>query len=96
MPKRKDGKPKKPRKLNEKFMRPLKPSAQLAAVVGEKPLSRTEVVKRIWTYIKSKGLQDKVDRRSINADAALRPLFGKDKVSMFELTKIVSSHLSAA
>ncbi len=75
-------------------MRPYTPSATLAAVVGSKPIPRTEVTKKIWAYIKKNGLQDKVNRRMINADSALKPLFGKNQVSMFEMTKLVSKHLS--
>ncbi len=76
------------------FMKPLKPSPELAAVIGSDPMPRTEVTKKIWEYIKKHDLQDPANRRNINADAKLRPLFGKDQVSMFELTKIVSGHLS--
>lgn len=83
-----------PRKPSAAFMKPLKPSAQLAAVIGADPLPRTEVTKKIWEYIKKHDLQDPANRRNINADDKLRPLFGKDQVSMFELTKIVSGHLS--
>jgi upstream activation factor subunit UAF30 len=82
------------RKPNAAFMRPYTPSTTLAAVVGSKPLPRTEVTKKIWAYIKKNGLQDKVNRRMINADSALKPLFGKNQVSMFEMTKLVSKHLS--
>ena len=74
------------------FMKPLQPSAELAKVVGEKPIARTEVVKRVWAYIKKHGLQD---RRNINADEALRPVFGgKKTVTMFEMTSLVNKHLS--
>jgi len=82
------------RKPNAAFMKPLTPSATLAAVIGASPLPRTEVTKKIWDYIKANNLQDPANRRNINADAKLRPLFGKDQVSMFELTKLVSQHLS--
>jgi chromatin remodeling complex protein RSC6 len=82
------------RKPNAAFMKPLTPSATLAAVIGADPLPRTEVTKKIWEYIKANNLQDPANRRNINADAKLRPLFGKEQVSMFELTKIVSGHLS--
>jgi len=82
------------RKPNAAFMKPLTPSATLAAVIGTSPLPRTEVTKKIWDYIKANNLQDPANRRNINADAKLRPLFGKDQVSMFELTKLVSQHLS--
>ncbi len=81
------------RKPNAAFMKPLTPSAQLAAVVGSAPLPRTEVTKKIWDYIKANNLQDSANRRNINADAKLRPIFGKDQVSMFEMTKLVSQHL---
>ncbi|QDQ86357.1 DNA topoisomerase III [Alcaligenaceae bacterium SJ-26] len=83
-----------PRKPSAAFMKPLTPSATLAAVIGAQPLPRTEVTKKIWEYIKKHDLQDPANRRNINADAKLRPLFGKEQVSMFELTKIVSGHLS--
>jgi len=82
------------RKPNAAFMKPLTPSATLAAVIGADAVPRTEVTKRIWDYIKQHNLQDPANRRNINADAKLRPLFGKDQVSMFELTKLVSAHLS--
>jgi len=82
------------RKPNAAFMKPLTPSATLAAVIGTDAVPRTEVTKRIWDYIKQHNLQDPANRRNINADAKLRPLFGKDQVSMFELTKLVSAHLS--
>lgn len=78
---------------NTGFMKPLTPSAELAAVVGKSPLPRTEVTKKIWEYIKKHDLQDPANRRNINADAKLRPIFGKDQVSMFEMTKLVSQHL---
>ncbi|NLC35455.1 MAG: DNA topoisomerase III [Alcaligenaceae bacterium] len=81
------------RKPNAAFMKPLTPSATLAAVIGSDPLPRTEVTKKIWEYIKKHDLQDPANRRNINADDKLRPLFGKDQVSMFELTKLVSVHL---
>ncbi|MEZ4873551.1 MAG: SWIB/MDM2 domain-containing protein [Bdellovibrionales bacterium] len=82
------------RKPNAAFMKPLTPSSALAAVVGSKPLPRTQVVKKLWQYIKKNNLQDAKNRRNINADAKLRPVFGKGTVSMFEMTKIVSKHLS--
>jgi len=72
----------------------LTPSAELAAVIGGDPVARTEVVKKLWDYIKANGLQDAKDKRSINADAKLRPVFGKDQVTMFELAGIVGKHLS--
>jgi len=74
-------------------MKPLTPSATLAAVIGDKPMPRTEVTKKIWEYIKKHDLQDPKNKRNINADDKLKPLFGKAQVSMFELTKIVSGHL---
>jgi DNA topoisomerase-3 len=72
----------------------LKPSPELAAVVGSEPIARTEVIKRIWDYIKAQGLQDAEDKRSINADDKLRQVFGKPQVTMFELAGIVGKHLS--
>lgn len=81
------------RKPNAAFMKPLTPSAELAAVVGSKPLPRTQVVKKLWVYIKKNGLQDAKNRRNINADANLKKVFGKNTVSMFEMTKLVSKHL---
>ena len=75
-------------------MKALTPSADLAKVVGAKPLPRTEVVKQIWVYIKKHNLQDAANKRNINADAKLKPIFGKDQVTMFELTKLVSQQLS--
>ena len=84
----------KKRKPNAAFMRPVTPSAQLAAVVGAKPMPRTEVTKKLWAYIKKNNLQDKKNRRQINADAALKPIFGgKASVNMFAMTKLVSKHL---
>jgi upstream activation factor subunit UAF30 len=83
------------RKPNPAFMKALTPSAALSEVVGKKALPRTQVVKKLWQYIKKEGLQDKVNRRMINADAALKKVFGgKSKVTMFEMTKLVSKHLS--
>ncbi len=82
------------RKPNAKFMKPLQPSEALAQVVGAKPLPRTEVTKKLWAYIKKKGLQDKKNRRMVNADEALKPVFGgKRQVSMFEMTALVARHL---
>ena len=81
------------RKPNAAFMRPLTPSPALAAVVGAKALPRTQVVKKLWQYIRTHKLQDSANRRNINADAKLRPIFGKGTVSMFEMTKLVSKHL---
>jgi chromatin remodeling complex protein RSC6 len=76
-------------------MKPMQPSAQLAAVVGSSPMPRTEVTKKLWAYIKRKGLQDAKERRMINADENLKAVFGgKTKVSMFDMTKLVNKHLS--
>jgi len=76
------------------FMKPMTPSPQLAAVVGTAPLPRTEVTKKLWAYIKRKGLQDAKNRRMINADDNLRPVFnGTKQVSMFEMTRLVNKHL---
>ena len=74
--------------------RPVKPDAKLAAVVGLRPLARTMVVKRIWDYVKAEGLQDRKNRRMINADDKLRPIFGgRRQVSMFEMAKMISAHV---
>ena len=82
------------RKPNAAFMRAMTPSATLAAVIGSTPMPRTEVTKKIWDYIKKNKLQDAINRRLINADERLRAVFGgKGKVSMFEMTKLVSNHL---
>jgi chromatin remodeling complex protein RSC6 len=81
------------RKPNAAFMKPLTPSAELAAVIGPEAVPRTEVTKKIWDYIKQHDLQDAANRRNINADDKLRPIFGKEQVSMFELTKLVNAHL---
>jgi len=76
-------------------MKPVTPDAALSAVVGSKPLPRTELTKKLWDYIKKNSLQDKKDKKQINADAALKVVFGgKGKVSMFEMTKLVSKHVS--
>ncbi|MBI3818793.1 MAG: SWIB/MDM2 domain-containing protein [Planctomycetes bacterium] len=76
-------------------MKPLNPDATLAAVVGDKPIPRTEITKRLWAYIKKVGLQDAKNRRMINADDKLKALFGgKKQVSMFEMTKLVAKHVS--
>ena len=93
--KKKAAKKRAKRKPNPAFMRPLTPDAALAAVVGTKALPRTEVVKKLWSYIKRNNLQDNQNKRMINADAKLRDLFGgKKQVSMFEMTKLVSQHLA--
>jgi upstream activation factor subunit UAF30 len=82
------------RKPNAAFMKPMQISSQLSAVVGSSPLPRTEVTKKLWQYIKRKGLQDAKERRMINADDNLKAVFGgKGKVSMFEMTKLVNKHL---
>lgn len=81
------------RKPNPAFMKALTPSSTLAAIIGTSPMPRTEVVKKLWAYIKKNNLQDKVNRRNINADDKLKSLFGKATVNMFEMTKIVSKHL---
>ena len=81
------------RKPNAAFMAPLTPSDKLAAVIGEKPAPRTEIVKKMWDYIKKNNLQDSKNRRMINADAKLKPIFGKDQVSMFDLAKIVNDNI---
>jgi chromatin remodeling complex protein RSC6 len=78
---------------NPKFMKPLQPDAELAAVVGNNPIPRTEVIKKLWDYIKANGLQDKINKRNINADEKLLKIFGKQQVSMFELAGIISKHL---
>jgi upstream activation factor subunit UAF30 len=82
------------RKPNAAFMKAMTPSSTLAAVIGSSPMPRTEVTKKIWDYIKKNKLQDAINRRLINADEKLRAVFGgKGKVSMFEMTKLVSNHL---
>jgi len=93
--KKKTTKKKAKRKPNPAFMRPWTISDTLAAVIGPKAIPRTEVTKKIWAYIKKNGLQDKVKRTMINADDKLKKVFGgKKKVSMFEMTKLISKHLS--
>jgi upstream activation factor subunit UAF30 len=82
------------RKPSAAFMKPMTPSAQLSTVVGTAPLPRTEVTKKLWAYIRRKGLQDSKNRRMINADDNLRPVFnGSKQVSMFEMTRLVNKHL---
>ena len=91
---KKPAKKKSARKPNAAFMKPMSPSATLAAVIGGSPMPRTEVTKKLWGYIKRNGLQDKSNRRMINADDKLKPVFGgRSQVSMFEMTKLVSNHL---
>ena len=83
------------RKPNAAFMKPVTPDEKLAAVVGSAPLPRTELTKKLWAYIKKNGLQDKKVRTQINADDKLKAVFGgKSKVSMFEMTKLVSGNVS--
>lgn len=79
---------------NTGFMKPMTPSADLAKIVGKDPIPRTEVTKKIWEYIKKHDLQVPENRRNINADAQLKPIFGKDQISMFELSKCLNAHLS--
>ena len=82
------------RKANAAFMKPVQPSAALAAVTGDKPIPRTEVTKKLWAYIKKNSLQDSKNKRMINADATLKAVFGgKSSVNMFEMTKLVGKHL---
>jgi len=82
------------RKPNAAFMKPMTPSATLAAVIGSSPMPRTEVTKKLWAYIKRNGLQDRVNKRMINGDDKLRAVFGgKSQVSMFDMTRLVSNHL---
>jgi upstream activation factor subunit UAF30 len=83
------------RKPNAAFMKAMTPSAALAKIVGDKPLPRTEVVKKVWAYVKKNNLQDKKEKRNINADEALKEVFGgKKTVSMFEMTKLMNDNLS--
>jgi chromatin remodeling complex protein RSC6 len=85
----------KKRAPNPAFMRPLQPSSQLAAVIGNSPMPRTQVISKLWAYIKRNGLQDAKNRRAINADEKLRPLFGgRSQVTMFDLAKIANKNLS--
>ena len=81
------------RKPNAAFMKAMTPSSALAAVIGDRPLPRTEVTKKVWDYIKKNKLQDAVNKRMINADAKLKEIFKKAQVSMFEMTKLISNHL---
>ena len=90
---KKAAKKKTARKPNAAFMKPMMPTGPLAAIIGSIPMPRTEVTSQIWKYIKKNNLQDKANRRMINADEKLRALFGKAQASMFELTKYVSKHL---
>jgi chromatin remodeling complex protein RSC6 len=94
-PVKKVAKKKSARKPSAAFMKPLTPSSSLAAVIGNKPIPRTETVKKIWDYIKANKLQDSKNRRMINADEKLKPVFGgKAQVSMFEMASHLSKHLS--
>ena len=85
--------PAKKRVANPAFMKAMTPSPQLAAVIGAKPMPRTEVTKKIWEYIKHHNLQDAANKRNINADAKLKELFGKPQVSMFELAGLIGKHV---
>ncbi len=86
--------PKAAKKANAAFMKPVQPDAALSEIVGSNPIPRTEVTKRLWAYIKKNKLQDQKNRRNINADAALKTVFGgKATVNMFEMTKLVGKHL---
>jgi chromatin remodeling complex protein RSC6 len=93
-PAKKAAAPAKKRTPSAAFMKAMTPSAALAAVVGSKPLPRTEVTKKVWDYIKANKLQDAVNKRNINADAKLKEVFGKPQVTMFEMTKLINGHLS--
>ena len=86
--------PAKKRTPNAAFMKAMTPSAALAAIIGSKPVPRTEVTKKVWEYIKANKLQDAAKRTMINADAKLKEIFKKAQVSMFEMTKLINSHLS--
>jgi upstream activation factor subunit UAF30 len=90
---KKAAKKKSARKPNAAFMAPLTPSPVLTEIIGSKPLPRTEIVKKIWEYIKKNKLQDQKNKRMINADTKLKPFFGKDQISMFDLAKIVNKHV---
>lgn len=85
----------KKRTPNAAFMKPLTPDAALAAVVGSNPIPRTEIVKKLWDYIKANNLQDPKNKRNINADAKLKPIFGKDQVTMFELAGLIGKHVKS-
>ena len=93
-PAKKAAAPAKKRTPSAAFMKAMTPSAELAAVIGAKPVPRTEVTKKVWEYIKANKLQDSVNKRNINADAKLKPIFGKAQVTMFEMTKLINAHLS--
>ena len=85
--------PAKKRTPNAAFMKPLTPSAALAAVVGSTPLPRTEIISKLWVYIKANKLQDEANKRMINADAKLKEVFGKPQVSMFEMAGLIGKHV---
>ncbi len=85
--------PAKKRTANAAFMKPMTPSEALAAIIGKGPFPRTEVTKKVWEYIKKHKLQDELNKRMINADAKLKAIFNKAQASMFEMTKMISSHL---
>src|SRR5205809_7809513 len=94
MPKTKAKKTASKRKPNAAFMRPVQPDNKLAAIVGSKPLPRSELTTKLWDYIKMHGCQDKKKRTMINADDSLRPVFnGKSQVSMFEMNKLLGGHI---
>ena len=83
------------RKPNAAFMKPVQPSDELAQIVGDKPLPRTELTKKLWSYIKKNGLQDQKNKRMIKADSRLKPIFGgRNQVNMFEMTKLVNRHVT--
>jgi chromatin remodeling complex protein RSC6 len=86
--------PAKKRTPNAAFMKAMTPSPSLAAIIGDKPVPRTEVTKKVWEYIKKNNLQDSAKRTMINADAKLKEIFRKGQVSMFEMTKLINNHLS--
>jgi upstream activation factor subunit UAF30 len=86
--------PAKKRTPNAAFMKAMTPSGALAAIIGERPVPRTEVTKKVWDYIKKNNLQDATKRTMINADAKLKEIFKKAQVSMFEMTKLINNHLS--
>ena len=85
--------PAKKRTPNAAFMKAMTPSGSLAAIIGDKPVPRTEVTKKVWEYIKKNGLQDKMKKTMINADAKLKEIFKQAQVSMFEMTKLINAHL---
>lgn len=89
-----DAAPAAKRTPNAAFMKAMTPSPALAAVIGDTPVPRTEVTKKVWDYIKQNNLQDSANRRNINADDKLAPIFKKPQVSMFEMTKLINDHLS--